>query len=118
MATFLADDRQAQMVESRNDQPARVLAFQQLVHAVLHLARGLVGEGQRSDVVRLITTLVDEVGDLARDHAGLAAAGTSQHQQRTIEIAHGAVLAGVEGFHARGSNEAAHDSCIGGGVAM
>ncbi len=42
---FLADDVHAQVVEGGHGQPARLAALEQRADALLHLARGLVGEG-------------------------------------------------------------------------
>src|SRR5690606_41285720 len=38
LRVFAANDRQAEMVEGRHDQAARVLPFQQQVHALAHFA--------------------------------------------------------------------------------
>ena len=53
---------------------------QQTRDSVSQLTRGLVGEGERGDVARFVTAVLDQVRDLLRDHAGLARTGTGQHQ--------------------------------------
>src|SRR5690606_29113085 len=75
LRVLLADDVQAQVVEGRDRQPASFTTAQQAADALLHLAGGLVGEGYGDDVLRADAALLDQVGDLAGDHAGLAGAG-------------------------------------------
>jgi hypothetical protein len=41
--------------------------------------------------------MLDQVRDLGGDDARLAAAGASQHEQRTVDVAHGLALRGIEG---------------------
>ena len=53
--------------------------------AVLHLARGLVGEGHREDFARMRAAEIDDVGDAGGEHARLAGAGAGQHQHRAVE---------------------------------
>ena len=48
--------------------------------AVDHLARGLVGEGDRQDLQRAGVPAVDQPGDPGRQHARLAAARARQHE--------------------------------------
>ena len=62
----------------------------------LHLAGSLVGKSDRSDVLRLVAVLLDQVRDLMRNHARLAAAGAGQHQQRTVEVRNGFALHCIE----------------------
>ena len=75
---------------------ALALLRQQRLRALAHLARGLVGERDRDDV-RGIDAALDEMRDLGGDHAGLAAAGAGEHEQRTVAVAHGLALRSVEG---------------------
>ena len=49
------------------------------------------------DVARLEAAVLDQVGDLLRDHPGLARAGAGQHQQRAIEVAYCFALRRIEG---------------------
>ncbi len=93
---LLADDVQTEVVESRDGQAAGVRSLDQLADPLLHLACGLVGEGHGDDVLRADTALLDQIGDLACDHTGLAATGPCQYQQRPADIFDGFLLAGVE----------------------
>ncbi len=53
--------------------------------AVLHLARGLVGEGDGEDLMALRTPCRQDVGDAGGEHARLAGAGPRQNQDRAVE---------------------------------
>ena len=55
-----------------------------LVNVIAAIARGIV-------------PLRQQVRDLGRDHARLAAAGAGQHQQRTVDVADRLALRGVQG---------------------
>ncbi|MNM29021.1 hypothetical protein D3C81_395510 [compost metagenome] len=98
---FLADDVQAQVVERTHGQATAFARAQQGGDPLLHLARGLVGEGHRHDVLGTDAAVLDEVGNLARDHAGLARACTGEHQKRAADIVTGFLLPGIESGHAR-----------------
>ena len=50
--------------------------------APTHLARRLVGEGDREDAVRRDVLDLHQPRDAMRQHTGLAAAGAGQHQRR------------------------------------
>ena len=52
---------------------------------LLHLARGLVGEGDGEDLRRTRAAEREDVGDARRQHARLAGAGAGQHQHRAVE---------------------------------
>src|SRR6185312_3407245 len=108
---------QAQRVEGAHGERGGVLARHQLAHALAHLARGLVGEGDRGDLRRRQLPPLDQVGDLLRDHAGLARAGARQHQQRGVAVFDGGQLLRVE--HGAKAMWAAADGSrgIGGGPA-
>ncbi len=99
---FLADDVQTQVVEGRYRQALALAAPQQATDAFLHLPRGLVGEGHRDDVLRPDAALLDQVGDLAGDHAGLAGTGAGEHQHGAADVVHSFLLAGVETGHGHG----------------
>ncbi len=101
LRVLLADDVQAQVVEGRDRQPASFTTAQQAADALLHLAGGLVGEGYGDDVLRADAALLDQVGDLAGDHAGLAGAGAGEHQHGAADIVHGFLLPGIESGHGR-----------------
>jgi len=61
-----------------------------------HFLRSLVGEGDGADLAGLVARL-EQTGNLVGDDAGLARAGTSQHQARTMEVVHRLQLGGIEG---------------------
>ena len=82
----LAQHAQAHRVEGGDDQALGVDALGQLGGALLHFARGLVGEGDGGDRARLVAAFTDQVGDLVGDDARLARAGAGQHQQRAVEV--------------------------------
>src|SRR5690606_36210120 len=69
--------------------------------ALLQCARGLGGEGHRHDVLRADAALLNQVSDLAGDHAGLAGTGAGEHQHGAADIVHGFLLPGVESGHGR-----------------
>jgi hypothetical protein len=54
----------------------------------LHLAGGLVGEGDGEDVPGQHPLLGHQAGDAADDDAGLPGAGAGQHQQRPFAVQH------------------------------
>ena len=64
--------------------------------AQLHLARGLVGEGDREDFRRPGPLGGEDVGDARGQHPGLAGAGPRQHQHRTVKRDHRLALFRVE----------------------
>ncbi len=96
---FLADDVHAQVVEGGHGQAACLGALEQAADALLHLARGLVGEGHGDDVAGLDAAMLHQIGDLAGDHAGLAGAGTGEHQKWAADVVHGFLLPRVESGH-------------------
>ena len=96
---FLADDVHAQVVESGHGKAARLAALEQGADALLHLPRRLVGEGHGDDVTGLDAAVLHQVGDLAGDHAGLAGAGTGEHQQGAADVVHGFLLPRIESGH-------------------
>jgi hypothetical protein len=68
-----------------------------ITHALLHLGRGAVGEGDREDLGGRCQPLVDQVRDAMGEHARLARSGTGHHQQRSLRVQHRLTLLGVEG---------------------
>ena len=92
---FFAQDTHAQRMEGGYGEAGRFL-LEQRADALLHFACGLVGEGDRGDGRRIQAAVVDEIGDLLRDHPRLARTGTGQHQQGAIKIADGFALRSVE----------------------
>ncbi len=81
---LLADDV---VVERRNRQATAFAGAQQGADPLLHLAGSLVGEGHGDDVLGADAAILDQVRDLAGDHAGLAGACTGEHQKRAADVA-------------------------------
>ena len=77
---LLADNVQAQVVEGADGQAASFAGTQQGADPLFHFARGLVGKGHGDDVLGADAAVLNQVRDLARDHAGLAGASTGEHQ--------------------------------------
>ena len=69
--------------------------------AVLHLARRLVGEGDREDLRGPGAAAREDVGDARRQHPRLAGAGAGEHQQRSVDMLDRLLLLGVEFFEPR-----------------
>ena len=63
--------------------------------ALLHFARGLVGEGDGEDVSGR-DAFGNEVGDAERDDAGLARASSGEDQHRAVQRFDGLALLGIE----------------------
>ena len=72
---------------------------EQLAYALAHFPCRLVGKGDRRNTLGRDAALVNKVGDLARDNAGLAAAGTGQDQEGAIDVGDGLALSGIEIVH-------------------
>ena len=66
--------------------------------ALLHLAGGLVGEGDRQQLLRPRPARRDDMGDAGGQHTRLARARTRQHQHRAIHGLHRLTLFRVEPF--------------------
>ena len=64
--------------------------------ALLHLARGFVGEGHCKDFGWACAAGREDVRDAGGQHACLAGAGAREHEDRTVERFHRAALLGVE----------------------
>jgi hypothetical protein len=83
-------------------------------HPLLHLAGGLVGEGDREDLPRLRIPRTEQVGDAVRQHAGLARARAGDDEQRPALVDDGLPLRAVEpGEHPL---ELAPDRALGGAL--
>jgi hypothetical protein len=61
-----------------------------------HLVRGLVGEGDRQDLVGARLPRVDQVRDPVGEDARLARACARQHQERAVGVQDGLALGVVE----------------------
>src|SRR5690606_6778998 len=92
---LLAQQSRAQRVKGADGQTVGGIAAEQLLNALVHLARGLVGEGDGGDVLRSNAALAHLVSDLVRDDAGLAAARACQDEERCIKVPNGFALLGV-----------------------
>ena len=64
--------------------------------ALLHLARGLVGEGHGEDLARPGAAGGDEVGEAGGQRRGLAGAGPGENQHRAFGGQHGLPLRRIE----------------------
>ncbi len=63
---------------------------------VAHLARGLVGEGDREDLARPCAAGRQQPGDAVGEHPRLARAGAGEHQQRPLAVRDRLALRRVE----------------------
>ncbi len=88
-------DASAHGVEGADPHGARHGTDERL-DARLHLAGGLVREGDGQDLVRPHAVHTDEIGHAMGQHAGLARTGAGQDEQGTFEVLHGPALLGVE----------------------
>ncbi len=102
-------------------EPGHALAGRpdQRADPVLHLPRGLVGEGHRQDVEGPRPARGDQVRDARGEHPRLAGAGAGQHQDRAFRRLDGAALLVVQAVEIGGCAraEAAHRACGDGGGA-
>ena len=77
---------------------------------LLHLAGGLVGEGDRDDLAGMHVPCGEQVGDPVGEHPGLAGPGAGHDQQRRAGVADRVALRPVQpGEQLRGSRRAAAD---------
>ena len=80
---------------------ARARGADERGHPLLHLAGGLVGEGDREDLAGLHVPGAEQVGDAVGEHPRLARAGTGHDEQRAALVDDGLTLRAVEpGEHA------------------
>jgi hypothetical protein len=77
------------------------LETQKLVHALAHLARRLVGEGDGEDALGSDATDPDQVGDPVGEDAGLSASRAGNHEERTLGRLHGRPLLCVQALDDR-----------------
>ena len=66
--------------------------------AILHLARGLVGERDREDLERGDVPFANEIRDSMREQSRLPRAGAGDHEYGTIGRGHGIALYGIQAF--------------------
>ena len=71
-------------------------------HALLHLARGLVGEGDGEDLARPCLAGGDQVGEARGQRRGLAGARAGEHQDRPFGRQHRLALRRVQALQIGG----------------
>ena len=71
-------------------------AAHQLVHALNHFRRRLVGERHREDGLRHDAEVLDQMGDAEGDDTRLPAAGTGENEQRSFGGLDSLTLLGVK----------------------
>ncbi len=91
-----AQDLDADGVERAEPRHAFHHAADQSADPDLHLPRRLVGEGDGEDLTRPGAAVAQDVGDPGGEHARLAGAGASQHEQRPVQRLHRLPLLRVE----------------------
>ena len=91
-----AQDAHAERVKGGDQGLGERGVAQQLIHALGHLAGGLVGEGDGQDRVGRDVLLLDEPGNAVRNHAGLARSGARQDEQRPLGGLNRGALFGIE----------------------
>ena len=91
-----AEDAHGERVEGA--EPGHPLddAADEVADAGLHLAGGLVGEGDGEDLVGAGAAGVEEVRDAGGQRLGLAGAGAGEHEDRAVERLHRGALGRVE----------------------
>jgi hypothetical protein len=92
-------EAQPEAVERAHPDLARERPADQRDHALDQLFGRLVGEADRQDAIGR-DAAADQAGDALRDHARLAAARASEHEQGTIAVLHGSALCSIELGHA------------------
>jgi len=92
---FAAQQARAHAVEGADPHGARDRSHE-AADALLHLAGGLVGEGDGHHLVGPHAVNLDEVGHAVREHAGLARPGAGEDEQRALEVGDGGALLFVE----------------------
>ena len=97
-----AQDLDADGVERAEPRHPFQGAAHQLADALLHLARGLVGERHGQDLPGLSPPRAQDMGNASGEHARLTRPGAGQHQHRAVECLHGRALLRVEALHVRG----------------
>jgi hypothetical protein len=85
-------------MECRHPHAAAVRARQKRLDARAHFFRRLVRERDGEHIVGLRVTVPDEIGDAARDDAGLPGAGPGQNEERSVDVENGFALFRIEGL--------------------
>ena len=105
VAVVRAQQPVAEAVEGAHPHAARV-DRQHRREAREHLARRLVGEGDREDARRARLPGLDQVGDARGEHARLAAAGAREDEGGLARQGDGLELLGIEVFEEAGHGAA------------
>ena len=90
-----AQDPAAGRVERHHPGGARRRA-DEISDALAHLPRRLVREGDRKDLGRLHADRAEQVGDAAREDAGLAGAGAGDDEHGAFGVEHGLALRRIQ----------------------
>ena len=90
-----AEDPAAGRVEGEDPDRTSDVA-EEVLEAGAHLLGGLVGEGDREDLVRLHAAGRDQVGDAVGEHSRLAGARAGDHEQGAFGREHGLLLDRVQ----------------------
>ena len=83
------------------DLRAAVIGANEPIDPLLHLAGGLVREGERHDLRRGGEILGQDVGETVHDDPGFSGSGTRDDQKRTVRMNDRLPLARVERFQQR-----------------
>ena len=111
-----AEQSRGERVE-RTDPETRGIAPEQPADPLLHLSRGLVGEGDRKDPVGRHPVPVDQAGDPGGEDARLPRPRAGEHQQGTVHVLHGLPLRRIQGERQLGRGGVDHPTCVGEGNA-
>ena len=98
-----AQDLDADRVERAEPRHALDLAADELADALLHLARGLVGEGHGEDLAAAGAAGGEDVGDTGGEDARLAGSSAGQNKQGAVERLDRLALLRVQPFEIRHS---------------
>ena len=98
------------------DPESRRVAGEQPAHPLLHLAGGLVGEGDGEDPLGRHAVAVDQQGDPGGEHPGLPRAGAGQYQQRAVHVLDRLTLRRVERVLQLRSRGVDHAACAANGM--
>ena len=92
---FAAQQPRAQGVEGRHPHGAAV-DVEQMLDALAHFLRGLVGERDRHDLIGIRDLLGDEIRDAMRDDARLSRPGAGEDQQRAFGLSNSFLLCRIQ----------------------
>lgn len=95
LLALAAQDPHTRAVEGHHPHRVRARA-DELLDTLLHLARGLVREGDREDLAGVDIALAQKMGDAVREHPRLAGARAGHDEQRGAGVHHGRALVLVQ----------------------